>query len=151
LFLQNAIAYASFIYDLGILKMKKNILSVLLFAFVCYAVFGQNINDFEYETKNDNITITKYKGSVKDVVIPEKINGLPVVAIGRMAFMNSRLTSVILPNSLTSIGLGAFYNNQLTNVIIPNSVNKLTSINITASVTTIGLFAFDSNVEKINQ
>ena len=46
-----------------------------------------------------------------DVVIPSQYNGLPVTSIGYEAFyFCGRLTSVIIPDSVTTIGDGAFYN-----------------------------------------
>ena len=65
-----------------------------------------------------------------------------------------RLTSIIIPESVTSIGDGAFYGcSSLTSVTIPNSVtsigneafyncSSLTSITIPNSVTSIGDWAF---------
>jgi len=64
------------------------------------------------------------------------------------------LTSIIIPNSVTSIGNGAFFKcSGLTSVTIPNSVTSigddafayctgLTSVTIPNSVTTIGDYAF---------
>ena len=66
----------------------------------------------------------------------------PLTTIGSQAFYNSLLTSIAIPNSVTSIGNNAFYGcNSLTSVIIPNSVtsignnafygcNSLTSVHI---------------------
>jgi len=66
------------------------------------------------------------------------------------------LTSIALPNSITSIGAMAFqYCTNLTNTVIPSSVtslgsscfyacNNFTSITIPASVSTIGSYALDN-------
>ena len=68
-------------------------------------------------------TITKYVESDKVVVIPSKINGVPVETIDNTAFQNSAVTSVTIPDSVTAIYSGAFANcSQLTNISIPNSV-----------------------------
>jgi hypothetical protein len=90
---------------------------------------------------------------------------VPVTAIGVAAnywnpatatsFASKNLTSLTIPNSVTSIGDYAFYNNNLTSLTIPNSVtsigdyafynNNLTSLTIPSSVTSIGYGAFYSN------
>ena len=90
-----------------------------------------------------------------DVVIPKKINGFDVVLIGKNTFYNKQLTSVVIPNSVTSIGEQAFEANQLTSVEIPDSVttigaavfysNNLTSVEIPNSVKVIGGGAFAEN------
>ena len=59
--------------------------------------------------------------------IPETVvcNGrtYKVVGVDEFAFANSSLTSVTIPNSVTSIGTSAFFNcSSLTSVTIPNSV-----------------------------
>lgn len=107
--------------------MKKTIfgLMVLMFFGLCFSAFGQNIGDFYFKEENGGITITLYKGTTKNVVIPEKIDGLPVVAIGDYVFENYKLTSITLPNSLTSVGDGAFSKNQLTSITIPNSLSSV--------------------------
>ena len=48
-----------------------------------------------------------------------------VTSIGKFAFSNNQLTSVVIPNSVTSIEDYAFFNNQLTSVVIPNSVTSI--------------------------
>jgi hypothetical protein len=52
--------------------------------------------------------VQRYNGKVKDLVIPGEIWGDPVTSIGKEAFKNTGLTSVVIPNSVTSIGDGAF-------------------------------------------
>ena len=85
--------------------------------------------------------ITNYK-------IPENIT-----AIGKWTFSGSNLSSIEIPNSVTSIGDGAFrYCEGLTSITIPNSVTSigdgafyqsaLSSIEIPNSVTSIGAYAF---------
>ncbi len=103
---------------------------------------------------NKSITITEYTGPGGAVTIPEKINELPVTSIGWKAFSGYSLTSLTIPNSVTSIGEYAFdWCNSLTNVNIPDSVTSigqgaffrctsLTSVTIGNGVTNIGNWAF---------
>ena len=101
------------------------------------------------------LEISKYTGSGTEVRIPPRIQRLPVTGIGRFVFNEKNLTSVTIPNSVTSIDTGAFYKNQLASVIIPNSVtsielgafsdNCLTSVTLPKSVASIGNYAFSSN------
>ncbi|MDR0683777.1 MAG: leucine-rich repeat domain-containing protein [Spirochaetaceae bacterium] len=108
--------------------------------------------NWEFNCQFGNISITRYTGYGRTVVIPEKIGRSPVTSIGASAFYNNDLTSVTIPNSVTSIGEYAFAKNQLTSVTIGNSVtsigdwafynNDLTSVTIPASVTSIGYWAF---------
>ena len=79
-----------------------------------------------------------------------------LTSIGAEAFYNcDGLTSVNIPNSVTSIGYSAFEASGLTAITIPNSVTRigghaflccygLTSVNIPNSVTSIGNAAFFS-------
>ena len=90
-----------------------------------------------------------------NIVIPATYNGLPVKEIYEKAFHNCiALTSITIPDSVTSIGDYAFcYCSSLTNIEIPNSVtsigkhafsycSSLKSIEIPNSVTSIGGGAF---------
>lgn len=50
-----------------------------------------------------------FKICLSDIVIPEKINDLPVTAIGNSAFANKKtISSVTIPDSVTTIGTSAF-------------------------------------------
>ena len=78
-----------------------------------------------YTTNSGTITITGYTGSGGDVTIPSTINGLPFTCIADQAFVGCRsLTSVMIPNSVTSIGEGAFlYCSSLTAIAV-DSLNS---------------------------
>jgi hypothetical protein len=105
---------------------------------------------FTYTTNNNQITITKFTGSGGAVTIPAEINGLPVAVIGIRAFAySSGVTSITIPDGVTTIGYGAFSECRgVTNITIPGSVtniegaafnecNSLTSVKIPGGVTTI--------------
>ncbi len=121
--------------------------------------------DYNYETNNGTITITKYTGPGGVVTIPDMINGLPVTSIGGGwpgAFHGSSLTSVTIPDSVTSIGDSTFSGcTNLTSITIPNSVtniemgafydcSSLTSITIPNSVTSIGWWTFSGCTSLTN-
>ena len=118
-------------------------------------------------TGTTTLTITDYDETCgSDVIIPSSINGKTVTAIGDArydsstssyinSFADKGLTSVEIPNSVTTIGDSSFKDNQLTSVTISNGVtiigqnafygNQLTSVTIPSSVTTIGAYAFYNN------
>lgn len=63
---------------------------------------------FTYVNHGDSIEITGFDNSISDVVIPSEIEGLPVTAISVGAFYLSAITSIEIPNTVTSIGEMAF-------------------------------------------
>jgi hypothetical protein len=87
------------------------------------------VSQAAYTTTNGTIIITGYTGPGGSVIIPGTINGLPVAGIGGSAFSGcTRLTSVTIPDSVTSIGDGAFeYCTNLSSVTIGNSVTNVGS------------------------
>ena len=90
-----------------------------------------------------------------------------ITSIGQYAFQYSNLSQITIPASVQTIGIYAFFNNiSLTTIIFENNSNltsignyafasdpstsSLTSINIPASVTSIGDYAFQySNLSTI--
>lgn len=84
--------------------------------------------DFAFTPDNTAVIVTNYKynGAAADVTIPSRYKGKPVTTIGHAAFFNSAVTSVTIPDSVTSISDGAFINcPKLTNISIPNSVTYI--------------------------
>jgi hypothetical protein len=63
---------------------------------------------FKFTTNSGAITITGYTGAGGAVIIPAATNGYPVGSIQYYTFLQSSLTSVIIPDSITNIGLQAF-------------------------------------------
>ena len=114
------------------LKMIKRsvFFAMAVLLMVCgLSVFAQEPNpesDFKVEVNNTGgLVITGYTGSRTDLVIPEEIQGLPVVRIGRRAFRNLSITSVVFPSTLSSIGDEAFSGSALTSITIPETITSL--------------------------
>ena len=92
--------------------------------------------------------------SDNDIVIADIYEGLPVTKIGSLAFYNTSIINISIPDSVTSIESSAFRNcSSLMSIVIPDSVTRigdnafnncvgLTSIVIPNSVTTIEDYTF---------
>lgn len=110
--------------------------------------------DFAFTPDNTAVIVIRYKGTAADVTIPSRYKGKPVTMIDHAAFYNSAVTSVTIPDSVTSIPDSAFgFCSQLTNISIPNSVTyigfsafnsctSLKSITLPSSLSTIQSEAF---------
>lgn len=83
----------------------------LNYVYYAYTIPNTDATDnsaFTYVNHGDSIEITGFNNSVSDVVIPSEIEGLPVTAISVGAFYLSAITSIEIPNTVTSIGEMAF-------------------------------------------
>lgn len=99
------------------------------------AVSGSS--DFEYRIDSEydwwtyeyvySVAITGYSGPGGDVVIPSEIDGLPVTTIADNAFYCcDTITSVTIPDSVTSIGYGAFMMcRSLTTAVVGSGVTNM--------------------------
>lgn len=85
--------------------------------------------DFTYRINNGKVTIMKYKGKDKEVIIPSKIKGIKVTGIGDNAFNeNKTLTILKIPSGITKIGEFAFsYCIRLNTVELPKTLTSLGS------------------------
>jgi len=118
-------------------------------------------DNFSYRNYNSNITITGYNGNITIigyngiVIIPNEIYGNPVTEITTQAFKEKWLTSVTIPDTVTSIGNEAFYGNKIADININNNVtyigpysfmkNQLTKIVLPINIKTIDISAFAEN------
>jgi hypothetical protein len=126
---------------------------VVLLALVSWASGRITDGQWTYIVENDGATIVG-STAIGEVTIPSQLGGYVVKKVGAAFYGNSSVTSVVMPDSVTSIGESAFYGcTGLTSVNIPNSVTSigaeafagctgLTSVSIPNSVTSIGEFAF---------
>ncbi len=118
---------------------------------------NDNLNTFEYvENEEGNITITKYNNKGETTLeIPSLIDGKTVTTIKEQAFMYSAaLTSITIPESITSIEWYAFYGcYHLTEVI-----NK-SKLDITLGSDDFGFVAYyalnvksddESNIDNVD-
>ena len=116
---------------------------------------NEQLFDFKFILNNTAVIVISYKGTAADVTIPSRYKGKPVTMIDHAAFHdNSAVTSVTIPDSVTSISDDAFgFCSQLTNISIPNSVTfigfsafnsctSLKSITLPSSLSTIQSYAF---------
>ncbi len=99
------------------------------------------VSAFEYTVNENNyVTITKFIGKQKEVIIPSAIDGKPITAIGESAFAyNTDITSVIIKNNIVGIGVKAFY-----------SCDNLASIVLSDNITNIGYSAFEKCYKLIS-
>ena len=125
-------------------------------------ISGENVNGFYFKEYDGEYLLTGYWGDNTKLTLPETYNGKGY-KIGAHAFHGDGLTSVVIPNSVTSISNSAFEGCYgLTSVVIGNSVTVigcrafygcygLTSVVIPNSVKAIYYRAFEgcSNLASV--
>ena len=128
------------------MKLVKKIYTFITAAACCAAISGimpfsssaeesvKTYGDLSYVTSDsdgdriyDYIAIIDCNESVTKIEIPAEIEDIPVVEIKSSAFNGcANLTSIIIPDSITSIGDFAFENcSGLTSITIPDSVTSI--------------------------
>ena len=139
--------------------MRNLLLSALILASAFQTAVGQIVEGrWTYIVENGGATITA-STATGAVTIPSELGGYAVKRVGNDTALfdtalfgdsNTSVTSVVIPNSVTSIGYSAFYGcTGLNSLTIPNSVTSigdyafagcsgLTSLTIPSSVTIIG-------------
>ena len=66
--------------------------------------------DYDYSfTWDDNVSISKYKGSDSTVTIPSELDGVTVTEVSDFAFNgNTDIKEVIIPDTVTTLGIASF-------------------------------------------
>ena len=113
--------------------------------------------EYMFESAGGAVTLQKYLGSERsEVVVPDTIEGMPVVALGEKCFNeHTEIESLTLPESLRSIGYRAFYGcKNLTGLTFPASLETiegwafahtgLGSVTLPEGMTKLGYGAFYS-------
>ena len=124
-----------------------------------------SVSAFKYEWSNDyeGIRITDYLGNDDIVVIPEEIEGQPVVEVAGYTFANdSQVRGVVLPNTVIEIS-ELFINNSKVEMVIAEGLQKigyaafhncgaLREVILGDNVKYIGISAFAvcSNLERLS-
>lgn len=111
---------------------------------------------------DDNGSMQAPRGNI---VIPSSYNGLPIKKIDGRAFSgDNKITTIVIPDSVTSIGVSAFSDcTSLTNIIIPDTVTtidnwafgdckSLTTIKLPINLENISAYLFKgcSNLKTVN-
>ena len=82
---------------------------------------------------------------ITSVVIPNT-----VTSIGESAFVYNKLTNITIPSSVTSIGNGAFYGNQITSITFPDTPITLDCrVFEDNPIMEDGSYSFPSNVTEV--
>lgn len=101
------------------------ILAVSVFAFSATAA---NEGPFVYEFSNGEVIITRCDPSVSgDLIIPDTLGGMPVIAIGERAFYYcSEITSITMGENIRSIGKEAFaFCGALSKVVLSEELTEI--------------------------
>ncbi|MCM1113958.1 MAG: S8 family serine peptidase [Clostridium sp.] len=70
-------------------------------------------------------TIMKYKGDKTNIIVPDKIAALKPTALYKELFKDSKLTSIVLPDTVTTLGTGCFQGASKLRHIVAKGVTKL--------------------------
>ena len=114
-------------------------------------IYKDKINSV-YKIDKNTQTITYYYGP-EEVNIPETIDGVEVLKIGKEVFKNKNITSVYIPDNIKVIEEEAFMNNNITKLEIKGEViiedrafmnNLIEEININKAI--YGVDCFKNNL-----
>ena len=83
-----------------------------------YAKWIESADLFEYDISDGKALITNYNGENTEVIIPDELEGCPVVGIGERAFASDKVERIIIPASVKSIAGNAFDCSNLYEIVL---------------------------------
>ena len=94
-----------------------------------YGVDGADaMEKFVVTIQEDYACLDEYIGQDLSIVLPSKIGTWPVTQIGEKCFQWKKITSVVIPDTITEIPSDAFaYCNELTSVKLPKGIRVIGS------------------------
>lgn len=105
-------------------------------------------SDFEYEETDGGIKIKKYKGNDLIVVIPESINGKPVVELKSYIFANnSDVKGIYLPKTIEKLKY-TFINNDDIQVVIAEGIEQILD-NVFANCKSLHTVVLDDSLQEL--
>ena len=154
------------VHSQEILFLFTELLTVQSWIFTKKSIEKRNLDNLSIESlvyddgyyakiTDDTLSIIDYCGNDKNIVIPDKMKGLPVTAIDDYAFLSKNLTKVTFGSNIKSIGESAFFKNNIASIEFTDGINSignnafhcnnLTALNLPSSVIYIGESAFEQN------
>lgn len=121
----------------------------------------------QYTLTDDDVVVEdgvlkscSYDFAIKDIIIPDVLDGQAIVEIGSFVFESKNITGVSLPSGLITIGWSSFTDNEINQLLLPDNVeiiesnafnrNNLSSLELPLRLKYIGGFAFSSsNITEI--
>lgn len=85
------------------------------------------IENFEYELVIDRMVLTEYKGdkAVRELVLPEEIDGVPVIGIGAGFCDGVTAQSVVIPKPIRKVEDDAFINCTIENLYLFDTLSAI--------------------------
>lgn len=80
--------------------------------------------EFDYQVNDGKATVTKYKGTQQRVVVPEELQGSPVVEIGAQAF-GGNIQEVVLPSTVKTIKPQAFDDCRIHDLYLYDNITSI--------------------------
>lgn len=109
-----------------------------------------------YRINSEELMVSAYFGSSKDIVIPDSFQNYKVTIVGHSLFNSADINSVVIPDSVTEVQDYAFASNKnLSSVTLSKNLKtignnafwncpKLDKIELPASLKKIGVYAFSA-------